>query len=335
MNSNLVVVPCHLAGVRGADGGPVPGTKSRHPSTLTTTTITTDTSSPQCAKAYSSSSYFYPGGARFSKDADGRTSPSATADVVAAAAAAAVAQHHQDKDTSSNVFSSLYDRLCRWMAAAGVGGAGGRRGTSGDTSRTPRTTPRSLSRSSSVASTQSADLYQLLGAGVGETACLHASLSSDDSELGSLHAVGSGYSSTCSSLTLTSSSTTCSGGGDWTQATSNTDSSFPPSAISTGYFNPAPASPPPALHYQGTHSSKGARCRTQFLSVGSKGLPHTNLTFTISCPLKTKRQSISGPPDQRDRSTLCATWPPTGRKTYVHGKPILRFCISSKLTLGL
>ena len=60
-------------------------------------------------------------------------------------------------------------------------------------------------------------------------------------------------------------------------------------------LNPAPASP--ALHYQGTHSIKGARCGTQFLSVGSKGLPNTNLTFTISCLLRTKRQSVSGPPD--------------------------------------
>ena len=291
VNSNLVVVPCnssrasahhhqHSCPPDGASSGG--GLRSRHHSSTTTTS----SASPKSVKYGSNYT-----DARQTKEDPGSAATTPT------------------KDT--NIFANLYTRLCQWMSAAGVGSKrSGAESRGGSRSRTPRT-PQSLSRSSSVASTKSQDLYQLLANMPGEyhNSCIHASLSSEDSELSSFHRTS--YSSTCSSLTVTSTSTTCSG--DWHVQASNTDS-FPASAISTGYYTPC--------HDDTLVTSVCSK----FRSVGNKGIPHTNLTFTISCPLRTKQTSLSGQ-DCRDRSSLCATWPPTGRKLYQNGELLFPYVL--------
>ena len=215
-----------------------------------------------------------------------------------------------------NFFSSLYARFCQWVSnARSEGSISGISRTPSSGRRTPRSACRS--RSSSMSSNKSqADLLQQLLAQMPpeyhEHASLHHSLSSEDSEFSSLHHRAS-YSSTCSSLTITSNST----------ATSDChihwgENMNAPNMYSSDTFNP--------YGLLQTNSAKDTtatnnRNRNFPSAWDRKSSRHTNLTFTISCPLKTKHPSVSihqESPIQDSRTSLCATWPPlsAGRKFY-------------------
>ncbi len=212
-----------------------------------------------------------------------------------------------------NFFSSLYARFCQWVSnTRSEGSIGGISRTPSSGRRTPRSACRS--RSSSMSSNKSqADLLQQLLAQMPpeyhEHASLHHSLSSEDSEFSSLHHRAS-YSSTCSSLTITSNST----------ATSDChihwgENINAPNVYSSDTFNPY------GLLQTNSANDTTATNNRNFLSAWDrKSGRHTNLTFTISCPLKTKHPSVSIQQEsvQDSRTSLCATWPPlsAGRKFY-------------------
>ena len=204
----------------------------------------------------------------------------------------------------SNFFSNLYARFCQWISSSRGEGSISLSRTPSSGRRTPRSTCRS--RSSSLSSNKSqADLIQQLLAQMPaechENSFIH-SLSSEDSEFSSLHHRAS-YSSTCSSLTITSNST----------ATSDCQTAWGDSLTPQGHFG---SSGMYANALNPNYSTLDPSNNKSLLSVWDRR--HTNLTFTISCPLKTKHPSVSIQTEsiQDSRSSLCATWPPTGRKNY-------------------
>ncbi len=191
----------------------------------------------------------------------------------------------------SNIFSSLYARFCQWVTTT--------RQHHTTNASTDRHTPKhNQSCSSSIRSHTSQDLIHLLTQSLPETYhnsnCMHNSLSSEESE----SLLRPGYSSTCSSLTITSTSTTASDCHMPNHEHVNTKG-----RLSTVYFS--------------TWISR-AESKCNFFMGKNKRSRHSNLTFTISCPLRTKMPSVSQP--ERERNHLCATWPPTGRKRYSAGK---------------
>ena len=211
----------------------------------------------------------------------------------------------------SNFFSNLYARFCQWISSTRGEGSISLSRTPSSGRRTPRSACRSRSSSMSSNKSQADLLQQLLAqmpAEYHENNFIH-SLSSEDSEFSSLHHRAS-YSSTCSSLTVTSNST----------ATSDCQTPWGDSLTLQGHYGSG-AMFSNALHPNyNTLDPSSSSCPSNnknLLSVWGDRR-HTNLTFTISCPLKTKHPSVSIQPEsiQDSRSSLCATWPPTGRKIY-------------------
>ncbi len=123
------------------------------------------------------------------------------------AARAASCSSPQTPPKSPNIFTTLYSRFCDWVASARKDSLLARK-LSG------RRASGSRSRSGSCNSARTAD-WDVSGYPPGYPVspedfhrCCHASVSSEDSEFGSFYLAS--YSSTCSNLTLTSTSTTAS-----------------------------------------------------------------------------------------------------------------------------
>lgn len=200
-----------------------------------------------------------------------------------------------DPSKDANIFTKLYAKFCQWVAQ--------NRSSSreGSTTHTPR-----RSRSSSMHSIPGQDLLQLLAHMPDDyqfdddaASCIHHSLSSEDSELyESLKKHH--YSSTCSSLTITSTSTT----------TSDCPATCPEVSVSV-----SKASPKRLL-------SKWINTKEDctYLAVNDPRTRHSNLTFTISCPLRTKLPSQSAP--EKEKVNLCATWPMVSRHKHDQGMNI-------------
>ncbi len=215
----------------------------------------------------------------------------------------------------SNFFSNLYARFCQWISSTRDEGSISLSRTPSSGRRTPRSACRSRSSSMSSSRSQADLLQQLLAqmpADYHDSNFIH-SLSSEDSDFSSLHHRAS-YSSTCSSLTITSNST----------ATSDCQTAWGDSLPLPGYFG-SEGLYPNVLHPNSLDPSNCSANNANLLSVWDRR--HTNLTFTTSCPLKTKHPSVSFQPEStRDsRTSLCATWPPSGRKCYGKNNTVHKF----------
>ena len=204
-----------------------------------------------------------------------------------------------DPTKDANIFTKLYAKFCQWVATNKHPGSS----REGSANHTPR-----RSRSSSIHSNRSQDLLQLLAHMPEEFdedrgSCIHHSLSSEESELyESLKRHH--YSSTCSSLTITSTSTT----------TSDCPGTCPELSVSK-------ASSPKRLLSKWINTNQDCK----YLEVNDHRTRHSNLTFTISCPLRTKLPSQSVP--EREKVNLCATWPLVSRRRNGQGRfTCVRFC---------
>ena len=243
-----------------------------------------------------------------------------------------------EKDT--NIFTSLYSRFCEWVNNAKKESLVHRRGSHSDRRS------RSGSGSGSHIRGGHADGSQTPLSPEEQHRCHHTSVSSEDSDLSSFYVAS--YSSTCSNLTLTSTSTTIS---DCTRP-------YDPWAYSPtfhrlssvgadhrGYCNgpeddpyDSPLTPdydfyPPLKDTLPISLNSG---RDSCFSSPSVGLEYDRDSVIQSLDQKTvrtkrsrfgrtKHPSVSiwvgqGQKEDIQKHFLCATWPPTNRRKHSLGK---------------